>query len=112
GALDDERVEIVRADVRDVIDREKALDAILLDVDNGPEWASFRANARLYDAAGLAAAKRALRPNGMYAVWSGYPVDAFTLRLRRAGFRASIVPFVERGKMQARAYVGRKSTNR
>jgi tRNA A58 N-methylase Trm61 len=107
GALDDARVEIVRDDVRDVIDRERGLDAILLDVDNGPEWASFRANARLYDARGLAAAKRALRRGGMYAVWSGYPVDAFVERLRRAGFRPSIVPFIERGKLQARAYVGR-----
>jgi len=105
-ALADPRVSIRRADVRDVIARERDLDAILLDVDNGPEWATFRANARLYDRAGLAAARRALRPGGVYAVWSGYPVDAFAARLREAGFRASIVPFVERGKVQARAYVG------
>ena len=108
GVLDDPRVEIVRADVRDVVARERELDAILLDVDNGPEWASFRENARLYDARGLAAAQRALRSGGIYAVWSGYPADAFLSRLRRAGFRASVVPFVERGKLQARAYVGRK----
>jgi spermidine synthase len=108
GALDDPRVEIVRADVCDVIAREKNLDAILLDVDNGPEWASFRTNARLYDARGLAAAKRALREGGMWAVWSGYPVDAFVARLRAAGFRTKVVPFVERGKLQARAYVGVK----
>ncbi len=108
GVLDDPRVEIVRDDVRDVVARERDLDAILLDVDNGPEWASFRDNARLYDARGLAAAKRALRSGGIYAVWSGYPADAFLLRLRRAGFRASVVPFVERGKLQARAYVGKK----
>lgn len=106
GALDDPRVEIVRADVCDVIARERELDAILLDVDNGPEWASFRSNARLYDARGLASAKRALRDGGMFAVWSGYPVDAFADRLRAAGFRAKVVPFVERGKLQARAYVG------
>jgi hypothetical protein len=96
--------------VCDVIAREKDLDAILLDVDNGPEWASFRSNARLYDARGLAAAKRALRDGGTWAVWSGYPVDAFALRLRAAGFRAKIVPFVERGKLQARAYVGVKTS--
>ncbi|HEY2366663.1 MAG TPA: hypothetical protein VGH87_09765, partial [Polyangiaceae bacterium] len=108
GALDDPRVEIVRADVCDVIARERDLDAILLDVDNGPEWASFRSNARLYDARGLASAKRALRDGGTWAVWSGYPVDAFVGRLRAAGFRAKVVPFVERGKLQARAYVGVK----
>lgn len=107
GALEDPRVEIVRADVADVIARERDLDAILLDVDNGPEWASFRSNARLYDRPGLLAAKRALRPGGVFAVWSGYPVDAFVLRLREAGFRASVVPFRERGHVQARAYLGR-----
>jgi spermidine synthase len=106
GALDDPRVEIVRTDVHEVIARERDLDAILLDVDNGPEWASFRSNARLYDARGLAAAKRALREGGMWAVWSGYPMDAFVVRLRAAGFRTKVVPFVERGKLQARAYVG------
>ena len=109
GALDDPRVELVRADVCDVIAREKNLDAILLDVDNGPEWASFRSNARLYDARGLAAAKRALNEGGMWAVWSGYPVDAFIARLRDAGFRVEIVPFVERRRLQARAYVGVKT---
>ena len=108
GALDDPRVEIVRADVHDVIARERDLDAILLDVDNGPEWASFRSNARLYDARGLASAKRALREGGIFAVWSGYPVDAFVARLRAAGFRPKVVPFMERGKLQARAYVGVK----
>jgi predicted membrane-bound spermidine synthase len=106
GALDDPRVELVRADVRAVIAREQDLDAILLDVDNGPEWASFRSNAGLYDRRGLATARRALRPGGMWAVWSGYPVDAFVDRLREAGFRASVAPFRERGKVQARAYVG------
>ncbi len=108
GALDDPRVQIVRDDVHDVIARERDLDAILLDVDNGPDWASFRTNARLYDARGLAAAHRALAPGGMYAVWSGYPADAFVARLARARFRPSVVPFVERGKLQARAYVGKK----
>jgi len=109
GALDDPRVEIVSADVEEVIASERNLDAILLDVDNGPEWASFRSNARLYDERGLAAAKRALRDGGMWAVWSGYPVDAFVGRLRAAGFRTKVVPFVERGKLQARAYVGVKA---
>lgn len=108
GALDDPRVQIVRADAHDLIARERDLDAILLDVDNGPDWASFRANARLYDARGLAAAHRALARGGIYAVWSGYPADAFVKRLARAGFRTSIVPFVERRKVQARAYVGKK----
>ena len=108
GALDDPRVTIVQDDVCDVIARERELDAILLDVDNGPEWASFRSNARLYDARGLAAAHRALASGGIYAVWSGYPADAFVGRLERAQFRASTVLLKERGKVQARAYIGKK----
>jgi len=108
GALDDPRVEIVRDDVHAVIARERDLDAILLDVDNGPDWGSFPTNARLYGRPGLDAAKRALRRGGIFAVWSGYPADAFALRLRKAGLRPSVVVFEERGKVQARAYVGKK----
>ena len=108
GALDDPRVTLLRDDVRAVIDRERDLDAILLDVDNGPEWASFTENARLYDHEGLAAAKRALARGGKYAVWSGYAVDAFVEELRAAGLDPSIVSYREKGRVQARAYVGRK----
>ncbi len=111
ASLDDPRVTLVQDDVRAVIARERDLDAILLDVDNGPDWASFRTNARLYDRAGLAAAKRALRKGGTFAVWSGYPADAFLGRLRAAGFDASVVVFEERGKVQARAYVGKVTRN-
>ena len=108
GALYDPRVELVCEDVHTVIARERGLDAILLDVDNGPDWGSFPSNARLYDRPGLDAAKRALRRGGIYAVWSGYPADAFALRLRKAGLRPSVIVFEERGKVQARAYVGKK----
>ncbi len=106
SALEDPRVTLVRDDVSAVIERERDLDAILLDVDNGPEWASFRENARLYDREGLLRAHRALRPGGSYAVWSGYPADGFLDELRAAGLRASVVPFREKGRVQARAYVG------
>jgi hypothetical protein len=109
GALGDPRVTLVRDDVCAVIARERGADAILLDVDNGPEWGSFRTNARLYTARGLDAARRALRPGGVYAVWSGYPADAFLDRLRRAGLRPSVVLFEERGRVQARAYLGTAS---
>ncbi len=108
GVLDDPRVELERADVADVIAREKDLAAILLDVDNGPEWASFRTNARLYADAALVRAREALRPGGIFAVWSGYPADPFVARLRRAGFVARIEPLRERGVVRARAYVGVK----
>jgi hypothetical protein len=107
-ALDDPRVEVVRADVADVIARSRDLDAILLDVDNGPEWASFRANARLYADASLRIAREALRPGGSWAVWSGYPADAFVARLRRAGFVPRTVPLHEGTTVRARAYVGER----
>src|SRR5262249_7304100 len=106
GALDDPRVVLERADVADVVGRESDLSAILLDVDNGPEWASFRSNARLYADAALARARDALRPGGVFGVWSGYPRDAFVARLRRAGFAPRIEPLTERGVVRARAYVG------
>jgi hypothetical protein len=106
GTLDDPRVELVRADVADVIARERGLGAILLDVDNGPGWASFRTNARLYGPAHLAAARAALAPGGLFAVWSGYPADAFLSKLRAAGFDPEIVRLHEKGVVRARAYVG------
>jgi len=109
GALDDPRVTLERGDVADAIAREHGLAAILLDVDNGPEWASFRSNARLYADAALARAKAALRPGGLFAVWSGYPADAFVARLRRAGFAPRIEPLSERGVVRARAYVGKSA---
>ncbi len=108
GVLDDPRVELVNTDVSEEISRRSDLDAILLDVDNGPGWASFRSNARLYTQAGLRLAYEALRPGGAYAVWSGYPADAFLAELRKAGFAPSIVPLHERGLVRARAYVGRR----
>jgi predicted membrane-bound spermidine synthase len=108
GALEDARVELHQEDVADVIARERDLDAILLDVDNGPQWASFRTNARLYGPEGLKQAREALRPGGIFAVWSGYPADRFIAELRRAGLSPSTVLLRERGVVQARAYVGRR----
>ncbi len=108
GALDDPRVTLLHTDVADVIAEAPpaSLAAVLLDVDNGPEWASFRTNARLYADAALAQARRALAPGGLYAVWSGYAVDKFLGALRGAGFVARIEPLRERGVVRARAYLG------
>lgn len=87
-SLADPRVRIVEGDVAALIrSGEGAWDAILLDVDNGPEGLSRRANDRLYDTAGLAAAKRALSKGGLLAVWSSAPSEPFTRRLRQAGFK-------------------------
>ncbi len=86
-SLSDPRVHIREADVADVIGaRASAFDVILLDVDNGPEGLIRKANDALYDAKGLKAIRRALRPGGVLAVWSSGPHPAFTKRLRDAGF--------------------------
>ena len=85
--LDDPRLTLREGDVGDLIRTARGeFDAILLDVDNGPEGLSRKANDRLYDAEGLLAARNALRPGGVLAVWSSAPNAAFTVRLRRAGF--------------------------
>jgi spermidine synthase len=86
-SLADPRVTLVAADVAEMIEAAAGTwDAILLDVDNGPDGLSVPGNNRLYAAAGLQAAKRALRPGGVLAVWSSGPDAAFTRRLRQAGF--------------------------
>ena len=86
-SLIDPRVRIVETDVGNLIRAARSqYDAILLDVDNGPEGMTRKANDRLYDAAGLAAAHRALRASGVLAVWSSRPDAEFTVRLRKSGF--------------------------
>jgi spermidine synthase len=87
GCLDDPRVTVHEGDVGDLIRAGRgAWDAIALDVDNGPQGLTRKANDSLYDAKGLAAARHALTPGGVLAVWSSAPDPAFTARLRRAGF--------------------------
>lgn len=86
-SLDDPRASIRQADVIEVIQSHpSAFDAILLDVDNGPEGLIRRANDALYNLKGLRAIRRALRPGGVLAVWSSGPNSSFSRRLRDAGF--------------------------
>ncbi|HEY0413974.1 MAG TPA: spermidine synthase [Allosphingosinicella sp.] len=88
GTLDDPRVRIAEEDVaRSIASAPSAWDAILLDVDNGPDGLTLEANDRLYAPAGLALARTALRPGGILAIWSAHSDAAFAARLRRAGFR-------------------------
>ena len=84
-ALSDPRTIIRIADVADVL-REGSFDAILLDVDNGPDALVRPANARLYSPAGLAVARSALKAGGLLAIWSAAPDARFTRLLRDAGF--------------------------
>jgi spermidine synthase len=87
GCLEDSRVTVEIRDVAAVIGRTTAgFDAILLDVDNGPDGLCRAANDRLYSREGLAAARRALRPGGVLAVWSAAPDKVFARRIADAGF--------------------------
>ncbi|WHO39586.1 spermidine synthase [Sphingobium sp. AP49] len=87
GCLDDPRVRLVMDDVAHVIAAGNgSFDAILLDVDNGPDGLTADANDRLYTSAGLASAMRALKPGGVLAIWSAGADAAFTRRLQNAGF--------------------------
>ena len=87
GCLDDSRVRLVMGDVGAAIgDAVGRYDAILLDVDNGPDGLTRKGNDGLYTKDGLADAYGALRPGGVLAVWSAAPDPAFARRLSRAGF--------------------------
>lgn len=85
--LEDPRVAVCEGDVADMIARDPAaFDAVLLDVDNGPNGLTRASNDRLYSPAGLGATLRALRDGGVLGVWSVAPDHAFTRRLEAAGF--------------------------
>ena len=98
GCLDDCRVLLRHGDVADaIVAGNAAYDAILLDVDNGPDGLVRDENDRIYSRSGLQAAKRALTPGGILAVWSAAPDKAFAGRLQRAGFTIDEVQVSARG---------------
>lgn len=93
GCLDDRRVHLVQDDVAVLISAAYgAYDAILLDVDNGPEGLTRRMNDWLYSPKGLAAAMDALKPEGILAIWSASPDMEFANLLSQAGFVVTVVP--------------------
>ena len=96
----DERVTVHEVDVAVLLKAEaSAFDAILLDVDNGPEGLTRGGNDWLYSRAGLNASYRALRPRGLLAVWSAGSDRAFTKCLGQAGFKVDEIPVrAHRGK--------------
>ena len=90
--LDDPRVSVEEEDVAETIRKRKsAWDAILLDVDNGPDGLTRKANDRLYGRSGLKTSFSALRPGGILAVWSSGADEAFTRRLKQCGFQTETV---------------------
>ncbi|HEX4048185.1 MAG TPA: hypothetical protein VH309_10145 [Elusimicrobiota bacterium] len=90
--LRDPRVAVRVQDVAMSLQTEAAaFDAILLDVDNGPEGLTRDSNNWLYSPDGLTSAYTALRPNGVLAVWSSTPERTFAMRLRKLGFEVEEV---------------------
>ena len=103
--LDDQRVSVHQSDVAQLIKmREGAYNAILLDVDNGPQGLTIKENDWLYSPNGLNTAFTALRPKGVLAVWSSGPEPAFAKRLRRAGFEVEEVGLRARGRGKGGAH--------
>jgi spermidine synthase len=98
--LRDGRVTVQEVDVSLILRAGgRAFDAILLDVDNGPEGLTQKGNDWLYSKAGLNVSFRALRPKGVLGVWSAGTDPAFTKRLGQAGFEVDEVPVrAHRGK--------------
>src|SRR6478672_3558851 len=98
-SLNDPRVSIQEVDVAEVIERHPlTFDAILLDVDNGPEGLTRKANDALYDVGGLKIAHTALRRGGVLAVWSSGPNSKFSKSLHQAGFAVNEVAIRATGK--------------
>lgn len=89
--LKDPRCEVFVGDVAQLMrGAPESFDAIMMDVDNGPEALIRTENDWLYSAAGLAATRRALKPNGVLAVWSAAPDRRFTERLKESGFEVEL----------------------
>jgi spermidine synthase len=89
--LRDRRLRVMEIDVAAAIaSAADRYDAILLDVDNGPQALASIHNKRLYTAAGLASARRALRTDGVLAVWSTFDARSFTTRLVESRFEVTV----------------------
>lgn len=92
GCLDDPRVQLVQDDVAFLIESAlQGYDCILLDVDNGPEGLTRRANDWLYSREGVAAARSALKDGGILGVWSASHDDRFAGALARSGFAVTVI---------------------
>ena len=87
----DTRVRVEMGDVAETLRSSRGrFDVVLLDVDNGPAAFTESHNAALYDNRGVAAARAALKRDGVLAVWSAWDDRKFEQRLRHAGFRVEV----------------------
>ncbi len=90
--LNDSRVSVQQGDVvKSILSKKAAWNAILLDVDNGPDGLTREANDQLYGIPGLRASYSALSPGGVFAVWSHAPDKGFTSRLQKCRFHTEVI---------------------
>ena len=90
--LDDDRVTIELTDVAQMIKSGNGgFNAIILDVDNGPQAMFQEGNDWIYTDHGLQSSFDALRSKGVLSIWSTDPDPTFTKRLTRNGFKAEVV---------------------
>jgi spermidine synthase len=89
--LDDSRVQVHLGDVAELfISKQAVYDAVLLDVDNGPESFTQADNNKLYSIESLQAIRQTLLPAGMLAIWSCWHDPKFTQQLKKAGFKVDV----------------------
>ena len=101
--LADPRTRVAVGDVYELLKKSpRSFDAILLDVDNGPEAISQAKNQRLYAEGGVAACAAALRPGGVLAVWSAGENAKYVKRLERHGFGVEVMRVAARAGSRAR----------
>lgn len=101
--LHDPRTTVVQDDVANLLKAaEQAYDAIMLDVDNGPEGLTQKGNSWLYSMDGLARCNKALRAKGMLAVWSSSADRKFSEKVRKAGFKVEEVQVYAHGNKGTR----------
>ncbi|NPE28301.1 hypothetical protein HNV12_10095 [Methanococcoides sp. SA1] len=97
--LNDSRVTINEGDVALILKAERqTFQAVMLDVDNGPDGLTRSDNDWLYGRAGLRATYTALKPAGTLAVWSASPDPAFSKLLRQTGFSVEEITVRARGR--------------
>lgn len=109
--LADARVTVEEDDISNTMRQSpESFDAILLDVDNGPEAFTHYANHGLYELSGLATVRRALKDDGILAVWSAFEAPSFRRRLRRAGFSVEVKHFPSRQSRPHTIYLARRES--
>jgi spermidine synthase len=91
-ACTDPRVRLIQMDVGDYVgEADRAYDAIILDVDNGPTWLALETNQRLYDKPGLTRFKELLKDGGVFTVWAAHTCAAFRQRLEDVFDRTELI---------------------